>query len=310
MARIIITGGTGMIGKRLSQMLIDRGDEVIILTRNKEKITESTKGMQYANWDIEKGVIDKDAIAKADYIIHLAGAGVADKRWTPLRMKEIVESRTISSAVLVKAIKETPNNIKAIVSASAIGWYGADNPNSVQNGFDEDDKVDDAFLGNTCKLWEKSIEPVSGLGKRLVKLRIGIVLANEGGALAEFVKPIKMGVAAILGSGKQVISWIHIEDLCRMFIYSMDNENMQGAYNAVAPNPETNQRLTITLAKIIKGSFYISIHVPSVLLKIILGGMSIEVLKSATVSCKKILSAGYNFKFDALDKALKDLIKQ
>ena len=210
MATILITGGTGMIGKRLTQLLIEKGHEIIILTRStvvgfQSPINLSShKGISYVNWDISNQTIDKGAITKADHIIHLAGAGVADKRWTTKRKQEIVKSRTQSSTLIVKALQEIPNKISTVISTSAIGWYGADNNFSKLNGFTEETAADAEFLGETCRLWEQSIQPIEKLGKRLVKLRIGIVLSNEGGALVEFKKPLKVGIAAILGSGQRL----------------------------------------------------------------------------------------------------------
>jgi uncharacterized protein (TIGR01777 family) len=305
---ILITGGTGMIGTRLAEMLLAKGYGVIILTRDAREVKHKNANVTYANWDVKKQTIDHTAVAGADHIIHLAGAGVADKRWGDKRKKEIVESRTQSSALLVKAIGETQNHIKTIVSASAIGWYGADTLESRKEGFEEIQKADTAFLGETCRLWEESIQPVEQLGKRLVKLRTGIVLSKKGGALEEFKKPLKGFVAAVLGDGKQVVSWIHIDDLCRMYIAGIENENMQGAYNAVAPNPVTNKTLTLALAKQMHGNTFITLHVPSFVLKIVLGEMSIEVLKSATVSSEKMKAAGFEFKFPSIEKALIDLI--
>ncbi|MES2374560.1 MAG: TIGR01777 family oxidoreductase [Bacteroidota bacterium] len=309
MTTILITGGTGMIGTQLTKMLTEKGYEIIILTRNASEVKHSLPGVSYANWDIKKQTIDTDAIAKSDHIIHLAGAGVADKRWTEKRKQEIVNSRTHSSALIVKALKEIPNKIKTVVSASAIGWYGPDTTDSKQGGFTENAKADTAFLGETCRLWESGIEPVEQLNKRLVKLRTGIVLSNEGGALAEFKKPLKGFVAAILGDGKQVASWIHVEDLCRMYLSAIENEKINGVYNAVAPNPVTNKELVLTLAKQMRGNFFIAIHVPAFALKIALGEMSIEVLKSATVSSQKIRSAGFEFHYPTIETAFTDLIK-
>jgi uncharacterized protein (TIGR01777 family) len=305
---ILITGGTGMIGTRLAEMLLAKGYGVIILTRDAREVKHKNANVTYANWDVKKQTIDHTAVAGADHIIHLAGAGVADKRWGDKRKKEIVESRTQGSALLVKAIGETQNHIKTIVSASAIGWYGADTLESRKEGFEEIQKADTAFLGETCRLWEESIQPVEQLGKRLVKLRTGIVLSKKGGALEEFKKPLKGFVAAVLGDGKQVVSWIHIDDLCRMYIAGIENESMQGAYNAVAPNPVTNKTLTLALAKQMHGNTFITLHVPSFVLKIVLGEMSIEVLKSATVSSEKMKAAGFEFKFPSIEKALIDLI--
>lgn len=306
MATVLITGGTGMVGKHLTQLLVVKGYEVIIVSRSATKNRPHAK-VSYALWDIDKQEIDAQAIAKADHIIHLAGAGVADKKWTAERKQEIVESRTKSSATIVTALQQLPNKVQTVVSASAIGWYGGDTPESLAKGFTENAPADTEFLGETCRLWEQSIEPVSQLGKRLVKLRIGIVLSNDGGALAEFKKPLQFGVAGILGNGKQVVSWIHIEDLCRLFVAAIENPNLQGVYNAVAPNPVTNKQLTIALAKIIRSSFYVPMHVPTFVLKMMLGELSVEVLKSATVSNKKIHDAGFKYTYPTIKEALESL---
>lgn len=307
MATVLITGGTGMIGRRLTQLLIEKGYEVIILSRQSSVVNREESKVSFANWDMDQQTIDEKAIAKADHIIHLAGAGVADKRWSEKRKQEIVNSRTQSSGLIVKALTDYPNKIKTVVSSSAIGWYGPDTEKSLQHGFSEDAIADTAYLGETCRLWEASIEPVTRLGKRLVKLRTGIVLSNEGGAFVEFKKPLKAGIASILGSGKQVISWIHVDDLCRMFISAIENETMSGAYNAVAPNPVTNQYLTIALAKEMRGKFYIPVYVPSFVLKIMLGELSIEVLKSANVSCRKMQLTGFDFTYPTVEDAIAQL---
>ena len=304
MQTILITGGTGLIGKALTKHLIARGYKVIVLTRQEKSSTE----IEYAEWDIQNQTIDIAAIQKADYIIHLAGAGVMDKRWTEAYKKEIVDSRTKSSELLVTTIKNNSNSVKAIISASAIGWYGPDTiPGSY---FNEDYKANKSFLGETCRLWEESIEPVEQLGKRLVKLRTGIVLSNDGAAFVEFKKSLQLGVAAILGSGKQMISWIHIDDLCKLYIAAIENENLRGSYNAVTPEPVSNKQLIIALAKKIKGRFFIPIHAPAFMLKIILGEQSIEVLKSTTVSCNKIRQTGFVFLYPTLESALTELCKK
>jgi uncharacterized protein (TIGR01777 family) len=307
METVLITGGTGMIGKALTTALLEKNYYVIILSRNAANGQRTTNNLSYAQWNINEQAIDKEAIAKADYIIHLAGAGVADKRWTKKRKQEIIDSRVKSSELLVKALQENTNKVKAIISSSAIGWYGPDPKVPNPHPFTEDDPANDGFLGTTCLQWEKSIEPVLKLNKRLVKLRIGIVLSNEGGAFKEFKKPVRFGVAAILGSGKQIISWIHIDDLVRLFIAAIENEKMNGSYNAVAPHPVSNKDLTIQLARIKKGKFFIPVQVPSFVLKLVLGELSIEVLKSATVSCGKIHDAGFTFQYPSIDAALKAL---
>lgn len=308
MASILITGGTGMIGRALTNMLIENGHEVIVLSRNRMAINDQQTAVTFAHWDVEAQLVDADAIQKADHIIHLAGAGVADKRWNLKRKNEIVDSRVKSSALLVKALTEIPNKIKSIISTSAIGWYGPDAKASIETGFTENAVANTAFLGETCRLWEESIQPVEALQKRLVKLRVGIVLSNDGGAFVEFKKPLKSGLATILGNGDQVVSWIHIEDLCRLYIYALEHEDMHGVYNAVAPLPVTNRQLIIKLAKKMRGKFYIPVYVPSFVLKIAMGEMSIEVLKSTTVSSKKTKEAGFNFLYPSIEAALENLL--
>jgi uncharacterized protein (TIGR01777 family) len=304
---VLITGGTGLVGKALTKALVSKGYSVIILTRNAgEKKQEDN--VRYANWNVEKQQVDIPALQQADHIIHLAGAPVVAKKWTAAYKKEIQDSRTESSRLIIDALNSSTNKVNTVVSASAIGWYGADAKNAMP--FTEDDPADESFLGQTCKLWEAGIEPITALGKRLVKLRIGIVLSNDGGALAEFKKPVRFGVAAILSNGKQIVSWIHIDDLCSMFIAAIENENLSGSYNAVAPNPVSNKNLTLTLANAMKGKFYVSMHVPAFVLKIMMGQRSIEVLKSTTASCKKIQGTGFEFKFNFIQDAINDLIQK
>jgi uncharacterized protein (TIGR01777 family) len=309
MQTILITGGTGMIGDALTKALTAKKYEVIILSRSKKNSDQPN--VSFAKWDVEKQTIDADAIKKADHIIHLAGANVAEKRWTKKRKHEIVESRTKSGELLVKALRENENKVKAFISASAIGWYGPDLTQTLSKGegFKEDAIAYEDFLGQTCLQWEESTKEIEILGKRLVYLRTGIVLDKEGGALSEFKKPLKFGIAAVLGSGKQIISWIHIEDLCRMYIYAIEN-NISGVFNAVAPKPVNNETLTLELAKKIRGKSFIPMHVPSFILKIVLGEMSVEALKSATVNDDKIRNTGFKFIYPSLDAALNDLMKK
>lgn len=302
MQTVLITGGTGLIGNRLSEMLIARGYQVIILSRTKKK--SNPGAVTFAEWDIKKGTIDIAALQSADYIIHLAGAGVVEKRWTAGYKQEIVSSRTESSKLILENLQRHSNQVKAIISASAIGWYGPDkNPAAP---FTETDRPFTDFLAQTCVEWEASISN-PGNSIRTCRLRTGIVLGKSGGALAEFIKPVRFGIAAILGSGKQMISWIHIDDLCRMYIHAMENESLHGSYNAVAPMPVSNKELTLMLAERIKGKFFIPVHIPSFMLKFIMGESSIEVLKSCTVSCEKIKSAGFTFLYPSPEAALKEI---
>jgi uncharacterized protein len=308
MQTVLITGGTGLIGKALSTQLADKGYKVIILTRKLPVQRNNTGNIRYALWNVQEQSIDIAPIQQADYIVHLTGAGVLDKRWTTVYKKEIQSSRVQSSRLIVKALKENDNKVKAVISASAIGWYGRDSDDVLKKGgFTETNPADNNFLGETCRLWEESITPVETLGKRLVIFRTGIVLSNNGGAFAEFKKPLRFGIAAILGSGTQIISWIHIDDLCRMYIDAIENENVNGAYNAAAPAPVDNKTLTLSLAKKLRHSFFIPLHVPSFMLKLILGESSIEVLKSTYVSCDKIKSTGFTFLYPAIDAAIEEL---
>src|SRR3954451_13278769 len=306
MPTVLITGGTGLIGTALTPMLVNKGYKVIILTRQTSK-QSNRQLISYANWNIENETIDKEAITKADHIIHLAGANVGDKRWTKKRKKEIVESRAKSGALIVKALNEIPNRIQSVLSASGIGWYGPDTKISKQKGFNESDPPFQDFLGNTCRQWEESLEQVKALGKHLIIFRQGIVLSNKGSALMEFKKPLKFGIAAILGNGTQILSWIHIEDLCRLYIHALEN-NINGVFNAVAPHFTSNKNFTLTLAKKMRGKLFIPVHVPPFALKIVLGELSIEVLKSATVSGDKIKSTGFQFLYPSIEAAFNNLI--
>ena len=320
MITVMITGGTGLIGRALTTALLNRNYRVIILTRtpkvqNQEPLTigtdiRNTTGgkLTYAQWNIEEQMIDKDAVTHADYIIHLAGAGVADKRWTVKRKQEIIDSRVKTGELIVKTLKENNNNLKAIISSSGIGWYGADPTVPNPHPFIETDAAANDFLGLTCKAWQESLEPVTALNKRLVIFRTGIVLSNDGGALREFLKPLRFGAAAILGAGKQMVSWIHIEDLVNLYLTAVGNEKVNGIYNAVSPSPVSNRDLTLQLAQINNPNFFIPLAVPSAILKLVLGEMSIEVLKSATVSCRKIQDAGFSFRYPSIEGALKNLL--
>jgi uncharacterized protein (TIGR01777 family) len=305
---VLISGGTGTVGKRLTALLLQEGYTVHILSRNSAKAEGS---LRYFEWNPNNNYIDPAAIESADFIIHLAGAGVADQRWSEKRKQEIADSRTKTSALLVDALRRIPNRVQCVVSASAIGWYGPDPATSalnVQSGFTESAPPYPDFLGETCRLWEESISPVTALGKRLVILRTGIVLSNQGGAFAEFKKPLQFKTAAILGSGRQMISWIHINDLCNQYIYAMEHPQLHGVYNAVAPHPVSNKTLTLKLAEKICGKWFIPFYVPAFVLKAVLGEMSIEVLKSATVSADKIAAAGFSFQYPTIDDAIAELV--
>lgn len=305
MATVVITGGTGLIGTALTKELVKKNFDVIILTRNLDK-HKASKNISYAKWDIEAKTINENIITKADYIIHLAGANVAEGRWTNKRKNEIIYSRVKSGELLVKALKEIPNKVKAVISSSAIGYYGADQTTNTKP-FIETDAAASDFLSTVVQKWEGAIEAVKNTGKRLVVFRTGIVLSADGGAYKEFKKPLQFGIASILGNGKQIISWIHIDDLVRMYVQTIENEAWQGVYNAVAPKPVSNKVLILEMAKQ-HNKFYVPLYVPSFVLKIMLGEMRIEVLKSTTVSCAKVQSAGFVFLFSSVEAAIRKLV--
>ena len=306
METVLITGGTGMVGKHLTRLLIQNGYRVCWLSRASGESVVDGHTVGIFRWNPESQVIDEKAIVSADHIVHLAGAGVADQRWTKKRKQEIHDSRTKSSALIVKALTEIPNSVQTVVSASAIGWYGPDRQ-EVPAPFTEDMPHYDDFLGNTCSAWEAGISPVAALHKRLVKLRIGIVLSNKGGAVAEFKKPLMAGIAPIFGSGKQIVSWIHVDDLCSLFLYAIQNKAITGVYNAVAPHPVSSRNLIVSLANSMNKPWALRIPVFAFLLRFILGEMSIEILKSATVSSNKIAATGFRFQYPVIDDALRNL---
>ena len=306
MQTVLITGGTGMIGKSLTTLFLEKGYKVIVLTRKDKK--SRRLNVSFAKWDVEKGTIDASAIQAANIIVHLAGEGVADKRWSVKRKQAIVDSRVQSGNLLVKALSENQHQVKTFIAASAIGWYGPDTETSLVNGFVETDSSDNSYLGNTCQVWEQSTSAIATMGIRLVTLRIGIVFNKKGGALAEFIKPAKFGLATILGTGKQIVSWIHQQDLCRIIQYAIETPSLVGIYNAVAPKTISNKKLVLAIAKKTY-PIYLPVYVPSFALKIILGEMSIEVLKSAKVSAQKIQAAGFVFDYPTVEEALTDLLK-
>ena len=304
MSTILISGGAGMVGTALTDLLLQNNHSVIILSRKKRKST--LPNCKYALWDTDKGTIEDGIIATVDYIVHLAGENVAEKRWTKQRKEAILNSRVNSGHCIAKALKETPNKVKAVIAASAIGWYGPDQING--RPFTEEALHHHDYLGDTCYQWEQSVAPIREMGIRLVQLRIGIVLSEKGGALKEFMKPLQFGAAVTMGSGKQIVSWIHVYDLCSMILFGMEQKGLSGVFNAVSPNPVSNQSLVEELVKASKKSFIIKIKLPAFLLKIILGEMSIEVLKSTTVSADKVLSAGFKFNFPSISMAINELV--
>lgn len=306
MKTVLITGGTGSIGNALVPMLLKKNYRVIIFTRRNKR--SDNPNCTYATWDPDEFSYDKNAIEEADFIINLAGAGIADKRWTDKRKDLVYDSRINSDITIVKAISEVPNKIRAVVNASAIGFYGADKG---KLPFVENDPPGEGFLSKVCNDWERMITNVTELQKRLVILRTGVVLDKTGGAYKEFSNPLRFRLAAVLGNGKQIISWIHIHDMCLAYIEAIENENMSGIYNTCAPNPVSNEDLVTSIAKEKYGNAFLKMKVPAFILKIALGQLAKEaLLESATVSCDKLLQSGFQFQFHTIEDAVKDLESQ
>ncbi|AKQ44629.1 epimerase [Rufibacter radiotolerans] len=296
--KILIAGGTGLLGSRLSEMLIDSGYEVAHLSRNPDKYAS----YKTFKWDIGKSQIDENAIKYADYIINLAGTSVAGEKWTASRKQDILDSRVQSTNLLCHYLEKTPHHVKGYLGSSAVGIYG----NSGDKLMTEESSYGSDFLAEVCKQWEHASWQVHNLGIRTVIFRIGIVLSNKGGALPQIAKPIKMLAGSALGSGKQYMSWIHIDDLCRLFIKAIEDRQMQGVYNAVAPHPATNEELTKALAKVMNKPLVFP-NIPAFGLKLMMGEMSEIVLGGSRVSATKILQTGFTFEYNYLPEALESL---
>jgi hypothetical protein len=295
--KILITGASGLIGSRLTELLVQQGHRVCHLSRERK-----TGPVETFVWDPEENTMDRSALQGVDTIIHLAGAGVADQPWTPARKKEILDSRVQSTRLLLQTLKDNSNTVRSFISASAIGYYGfAD----AQRLFAENDEGGKDFLAEVTKAWEKEVDTLTALNLRVVKLRIGIVLSEKGGALKEIAKPIRLGFGSPLGSGQQYLSWIHLDDLCHLFVKAVEDEHLQGVYNAVTDYC-TNQAFAQACAKVLKKPLWLP-AIPSVILKIILGDRADLVLNGSKISSSKIRATGFHFHFETLEGALADL---
>lgn len=293
--KILITGGTGLIGSRLSEMLIDLGYEVAHLSRK----ANAKAHYKTFKWDLENNFIDDNVLQYADYIINLAGASVAESKWTPQRKKEILDSRIKGTRLLRKCLEQTNHHVKAFISASAVGIYGDTHDQLVT----EESNYGSDFLAEVTKQWEATAWEIHELNIRTCIFRIGIVLSTKGGALPQMARPVKLMAGAPLGSGKQYFSWIHIDDLCRLFIQAIEDPKYLGVFNAVAPNPVTNKEFTQTLAEVMHRPLT-GLKVPAFGLKMVLGEMSEVLLEGQRVSCDKLLKQGFTFEYNYLQEAL------
>lgn len=300
MKTILITGATGMIGREIVRSCHARDYKVHYLTTSKSKLSDSENYKGFY-WNPSNNEIDVACFEGVETIINMAGASIS-KRWTQAYKKEILTSRTITAKLLVDAIKENDFPIKQVVSASAIGIY----PSSMTNYYEEDTaEISSSFLGEVVEKWETAVDEFSNLGISVAKIRIGLVLSMEGGALPEIAKPVKFGAGAAFGTGEQWQSWIHVKDLAEMFLFAVENE-LDGVYNGVAPNPMSNCEVTKAVAKALHKPLILP-NIPKVAMKLVLGEMHMLLFESQRVSAAKIENAGFEFEFHHLEPALLDL---
>lgn len=297
---VLITGASGLIGKPLSRLLIEKGYIIHQLSRN---ISKANTGVKIFKWDVSRMEIDESCLKNVDAIINLAGAGIADKAWTNKRKLEIVKSRTDSLELLQNLLDKNPDhNVKTFISSSAVGHYG-DRKDEILH---EESEPGTDFMANTCLSWERAADKIASLVPRLIILRTGVVLSKEGGALPQLSKPIKLGFGAALGTGKQWVPWIHIEDTLQIFLYALENESIKGIYNMAAPFPVTNAELTKACAHQFKKSLWLP-RVPETALRIALGEMSRVVLNSTRTTADKLIETGFKFKYSKIELALQHL---
>ena len=298
MNKVIITGGTGLIGKQLTVLLKKNGFEVNILCRNPKNENEY-------KWNLEEGFIDSNVFTNAIAIIHLAGAGVADARWSSARKKEIIDSRIQSATLLYQYLSKEKHNIQTFISASAVGFYG-DKGNEVLT---ENATRGTGFLAEVCQLWENAANKIAELNITVSIVRIGIVLSKAGGALQKLDFPIRFGIGAYIGNGKQYVPWIHSDDLCEIFIYLLKNKNLNGIYNACAPDIKTNKQMSQTIAKVLHRPF-IPFPAPTFVLNTVMGEMATMLLMSNNCSAEKIIKTGFTFQYPTLENALTNIYKK
>ena len=294
---VLLTGGSGFIGKHLTEALIAAGFSVSVLSRSERK---DTSLITYYKWDLKNNFIDEQAVLNADYIIHLAGEGIVEKRWTEKRKKDILESRVKPIELIYSVLKKNNKILDAFVSASAIGIYGA---NTTQEICSENDIPANDFLGITCQNWESAVDKIDSLGIRTVKIRTGIVIGKDEGFLKKIAPSFKIGFGSIIGSGKQYLPWIHIEDLSQIYLKALIDTKMTGPYNAAITDNTTNAKFSRILAHLYGYKIWLP-KVPAFVIKLALGEMSIAILEGKRVSSEKIQKEGYEFQFTDIETAI------
>lgn len=296
--RILITGGTGLIGTMVTHKLLELGHEVKLLSRN----PKPHPGVKMYSWDIKKGYIDPEALKGTDAILHMAGESIAGGRWTLERKKTIIDSRSESIRLIYKNLSQMEHEVRSCVSSGAIGYYG----DRSDHWMKEEEDPGTGFLSESCIEWEKAVQEGNSLGLRIAQIRVGMVLSRSGGALKPLETLTGYFLASPLGKGNQWMSWIHIEDMAEIFIEVLENSHLSGIFNAVSPHPVTNQEFTHSLAKAMHKPIFLP-PVPSWVLKMVLGEMAHVVLDSTRVSSKKTENTGFQFSYRNLDRALENL---
>ncbi len=301
MTKILITGGSGAIGRRLISKLQAKGHAVCVIGRTKHE----NLGVPSFTWDLNEGTLDERALSEITHIIHLAGAGITDKSWSPSRKQEIVVSRVKPLELLADFLKRRNQRIDAIISSSAVGYYGAITSDKI---FSETDGSANDFLGKTCKQWEIAVKSFQGIAEREVRIRTGVVLMKDDGALPKLLKPTKFGLGAAVGSGKQWMPFIHVEDLADIYIKAIEDASMVGAFNAAAPEHTAQTQVINQIAKTIgKPAFFPPI--PSFIMKAVMGEMAEMITKGSRVSSNKLENAGFEFRYPTLSAAIDNLLK-
>ncbi len=299
MKKILIGGGTGLIGQRLLELIDHKEFEVAILSRKKRQDDK----VNYLVWDLDTGTMDLEGF-QPDIVINLTGAGIADKLWTKKRKEILISSRVKSTALLEKAIVNKDISPEVFLSASAVGYYG----NRGEEKLTEESKSGDeaSFLVYCCQMWEAAVDKIKPLTSRIIKLRIGIVLSTKGGALEKILLPMNFGIAGYFGNGKQYYPWIHIDDVCGSILHLVQDKEANGIYNGVSPQPMPLKEMTVGIKKGIK-KWALVLPVPAFVLKLVMGEMSSMLLNSTRAIPKRLMKEGYQYKFTDIENAVADL---
>ncbi len=300
MAVILISGGTGLVGKALTKRLIIEGHDIRILSRN----PQSSSQLKSFYWNVEKNEIDEKAFEGVEHIVHLAGSGIADKRWTNARKQDIIDSRVNSMKLITDVVKKKNIKLKSFVGASAIGIYGMTTSEKI---FSEIDNGMDDFLTQSCTKWENSYQQIQTLSSKNCIIRIGVVLSKDGGALKKLLPLFQLGLGSAVGSGKQYMPWIHIEDLVSVFHEALFNSNYNGIYNAVSSEKTTSDSFSKQLAKSLSKPFFLP-RVPAFVLKLLFGEMANVLLEGSLISNQKLIHAGFQLKYPAISEALQEIV--